>query len=69
MPGKRPWYGIPDWLITLSHVSPTSYGASAIRQVVLGPVTGRLWLDVGVLALVTAMSLWLVGHKLPWHQK
>jgi len=60
---------LPDWMIAVSHVSPTSYAASAIRQVLIGPVTGQVWLDMAALALVTAVTLWGVGHKLPWHQK
>lgn len=60
---------LPDWVLAVSHASPTTYAASAIRQVLLGPVTPRLWLDAAVLAGVTAVSLWWVGHRLPWHQK
>jgi hypothetical protein len=43
------------WLLILDRTT-----ASALL------VTGRLWLDVGVLLGVTVASLWLVGHKLPW---
>lgn len=60
---------LPGWVIDLSHASPTTYAASAIRQVLLGPVTSRLWLDVAVLAAVTAVSLWWAGHRLPWRQE
>ncbi|GAA3865630.1 hypothetical protein GCM10022243_34690 [Saccharothrix violaceirubra] len=60
---------LPDWSLALGHVSPTTYASSAVRQVVVGPVTGRLWLDLGVLVLVTAVTLWGVGHRMPWHQR
>lgn len=60
---------LPDWVLAISHASPTTYAASAIRQVLLGPVTPRLWLDAAVLAGVTVLTLWWVGHRLPWRQK
>ncbi|WP_176955624.1 ABC transporter permease [Sinosporangium album] len=60
---------LPDWLMAVSHVSPTNYAASAIQQVLVGPVTGRLWVDVGVLAALTAVVLWVVGRKVPWHAR
>ncbi|AHH18293.1 putative ABC-2 type transporter, membrane protein [Nocardia nova SH22a] len=60
---------LPDWIMTISFVSPTTYGASAIRQVLVGPVTDKLWIDAGVLVLVSFLTLWLAGHKLPWRER
>ncbi|MFI5781196.1 ABC transporter permease [Nocardia sp. NPDC051570] len=60
---------LPDWVIGLSYLSPTSYASSAIRQVLVGPVTDKLWIDAGVLLLVSFLSLWLAGHRLPWRER
>ncbi|GAA3126920.1 ABC transporter permease [Streptosporangium carneum] len=60
---------LPDWLLAVSRVSPSSYAASAIRQVGFGPVTGQLWVDVGVLATLTLVVLWTVGRKIQWHER
>ncbi|MEU4540799.1 ABC transporter permease [Streptosporangium sp. NPDC023825] len=60
---------LPGWLLSMSHISPTSYAASAIRQVGSGPVTGQLWIDMGVLAGLTLLTLWFVGRKIRWQER
>lgn len=60
---------IPDWLLATSHVSPASYAASAIRQVVFGPVTGRLWIDIGALVALSCATLWLAGRRVRWRER
>ncbi|MEU4802865.1 ABC transporter permease [Actinosynnema sp. NPDC023587] len=57
---------LPEWLLRLSDFSPSSYAADAVRQVLIGPVTGRLWLDAGVLAALAALALWFTGFKMQW---
>ncbi|MET9600354.1 hypothetical protein [Streptomyces sp. NPDC006459] len=52
--------------MTISHVSPTTYAASALRQVLVGPVTGRLWIDLLVLAVLSAVTLWFAGSRMQW---
>ncbi len=60
---------LPAVLIFLGRFSPATYAASAMRQALLGPLTGRIWLDLGVLALFSAGVLWLVTKKLDWRQE
>lgn len=56
-------------LIWLGRFSPATYAASALRQALLGPLTGRFWLDLGMLALISAVIFWVVGTKLDWRQE
>nr|BBG91914.1 ABC transporter permease subunit [Streptomyces sp.] len=60
---------LPDWLIAVSHFSPTKYAASAMRQVLVGPVTGQVWVDIAVLAVVTVVTLWFAGSRMQWKAK
>ena len=60
---------LPRVLLILGHLSPATYAASAFRQALLGPVTGRIVLDMAVLAGMSAILLWLVGHKMDWQQQ
>jgi ABC-2 type transport system permease protein len=57
---------LPGWLLAISHVSPTTYAASAIRQVLVGPVTERIWLDLLVLVALTGFTLWFSGSRVQW---
>jgi ABC-2 type transport system permease protein len=58
---------LPDIMNTLSLLSPATYAASALRQVVLGlPDRLPLWLDMLVLMLVTVGLLWLVNRRIDW---
>ncbi len=59
---------LPGFLRVLGQVVPSTYAASAFRQTLIGPVTGRLAVDMGVLLTVTVGSLWLVGRKMAWRQ-
>lgn len=60
---------LPDWLVTLGYASPATYAASALRQVLLGPVTGRLAVDVAALVSVIGLSFWLVNRKMDWRAR
>lgn len=57
---------LPGFLRTTAHFIPTTYVASALRAVLSGQVGPRTWLDLGVLAAVTLVSMWLVARKLDW---
>ena len=58
----------PVW-VSLGYLSPATYAASALRQAVLGPVTGRIGLDFAILAAVSALIFGMVLRKLDWRQK
>jgi len=59
---------LPDVMLFLGRFSPATYAASALRQALLGPLTGQIFLDLVVLAGVTVVVLWLVGRKMDWRQ-
>jgi ABC-2 type transport system permease protein len=57
---------LPAFLLHLDWLSPASYAASALRQTLIGPLSYRLLLDLGLLAGMTSMILWLVSKKIDW---
>ncbi|MCY3990958.1 MAG: ABC transporter permease [Caldilineaceae bacterium] len=59
---------LPDWLIWPGFLSPATYAASALRQVLLGPLTTRLLLDSAVLAVCILVSFWMVDRKMDWRE-
>jgi ABC-2 type transport system permease protein len=59
---------LPAILLFLGHFSPTTYAASALRQVLIGPVTGELAIDIAILAGVTIVIFWLVGRNMNWRR-
>ncbi|MEZ4615133.1 MAG: ABC transporter permease [Caldilineaceae bacterium] len=59
---------LPDLLIWLGYFSPATYAASALRQVVIGPVTGWLLVDGCALAGMSSCLLWWVEQKMKWHE-
>ncbi len=59
---------LPDIMLTLGYLSPATYAASALRQTLLGPVTGRIVPDLIVLMGMIALVFWLVGKKMDWRQ-
>jgi len=59
---------LPAALVTLGRLSPATYAASALRQTLVGPVTGRIVLDLGVLLVVTGVLLALVSRRMDWRQ-
>jgi ABC-2 type transport system permease protein len=60
---------LPEVVLFLGRFSPATYAASAMRQVLLGPLTGQIALDLAALAGFTLVSLWLVGRKMDWRQR
>ena len=57
---------LPVWMLSLGWLSPATYAASALRQVLIGPVTERLAVDLVVLAGFSLLAFWLVSRKLDW---
>ncbi len=57
---------LPAILVFLGRFSPATYAASAFRQVLLGPITGQLAIDLAVLTLFTIGILWMVERKMDW---
>jgi ABC-2 type transport system permease protein len=55
---------LPGIMVFLGYFSPATYAASALRQVMVGPVTARLALDMLVLCGVTALSMAWVGWRM-----
>lgn len=55
-------------MLALGRLSPATYAASALRQALLGPLTGQIVVDLVVLAGVTVVVFWLVGRKMDWRQ-
>jgi ABC-2 type transport system permease protein len=59
---------LPGVVLFLGRFSPATYAASAVRQVLLGPLTGQIVLDLGALVGFTFVTFWLVGRKMDWRQ-
>lgn len=60
---------MPNTLLALGYLSPATYAASALRQTLLGPVTGRLALDLIVLTAFTALLFGLTVRRIDWRQR
>jgi len=60
---------LPAVLITLGHISPSTYAASALRQTLLGPCTGELIVDVCWLLVFSVLTLALAANKMDWRHK
>ncbi|MCA9887597.1 MAG: ABC transporter permease [Anaerolineae bacterium] len=57
----------PEIISTLSLLSPATYAASALRQVVLGmPDRIPLTVDIAVLAGIAVVLLWVVNSRIEW---
>lgn len=59
---------LPTLLVRFGYLSPATYAASALRQVVLGPLTERIVLDIAVLTLLSAGLLWWIEQKMNWRE-
>jgi ABC-2 type transport system permease protein len=57
---------LPAILLILGHLNPATYAASAFRQVLIGPITGELALDLGALTVFTIILFWLVERRMDW---
>lgn len=59
---------LPGWMVALGRASPATWAASALRQTLVGPVTGRLAWDVLALAALTALLLGVASRRMDWRQ-
>ena len=59
---------LPAFMNILGYFSPATYAASALRQTLLGPLSARLLVDLGVLLVVAVLVLWLVGRTIHWRR-
>ena len=59
---------LPAIMLLLGRLSPATYAASALRQTLLGPLTGQIVPDLAVLVGFTLVTFWLVGRKMDWRQ-
>jgi ABC-2 type transport system permease protein len=66
-PVIMPLERLPEFMKTISLLSPATYAASALRQVLLGqPDRIPLLVDIAVLSGFTVAFLWLVTKRLDW---
>lgn len=59
---------LPSILIILGRLSPATYASSALRQVLLGPVTGELLIDLAMLTGLSVLVFWIVERKMKWRR-
>lgn len=60
---------LPALMVMLGRLSPATYAASALRQTLLGPVTGQIIIDLISLVGLTIGLFWLVGRTMDWRQR
>ncbi|MCA9940303.1 MAG: ABC transporter permease [Anaerolineales bacterium] len=61
--------GLPPLLVILGRFSPATYASSALRQVLLGPLTPRLWVDVAALLGFSLITFVMVNRQLAWRRE
>ena len=57
-----PLAGLPTGLMVATRVNPLTYGIDALRDLLINQGHLGLWLDVGVLAVITSFFVWLGGY-------
>jgi ABC-2 type transport system permease protein len=57
---------LPQAMLVLGHLVPTTYAASALRQTLVGPLTEQIIVDLVVLGGITVAFLGLVGRNISW---
>jgi ABC-2 type transport system permease protein len=60
---------LPDIMLFFGRLSPATYAASALRQTLLGPMTGQVAVDIVALLGFSLLTFWLVGFKLDWRSR
>lgn len=60
---------LPDMMLLLGRLSPATYAALAVRQTLIGPLTGQIMIDLLVLMGLSVGIFWLVGRKMDWRQR
>lgn len=64
-----PSESLPFFMRVAGWFNPATYGASALRHVLLGPIDTRLWVDIGLLTGLAVISLYLVDRKMAWRHQ
>jgi len=59
---------LPQALLWLGWINPATYAASALRQTIVGPITGRLTWDLIALLGSTLLIFVVVTRTLDWRQ-
>jgi ABC-2 type transport system permease protein len=59
---------LPQAFVLLGTLSPATYAASALRQALVGPLSGRITIDLAVLAALAVAVFCLVGRTMKWRQ-
>jgi ABC-2 type transport system permease protein len=59
---------LPRTLRVLGRLSPATYAASALRQVLLGPVTIQILIDLAVLTAMAVLLFGVVIKTMDWRQ-
>jgi ABC-2 type transport system permease protein len=59
---------LPEVVIVLGRLNPATYAVSALKQVLVGPVSGQLAWDVAFLLVFTLGSLWLASRLMDWRE-
>ena len=57
---------LPGVLVAIGRLSPATYAASALRQSLLGPVTGQIIIDFAALGMAAVLVFWLVARLMDW---
>ncbi len=60
---------LPPLMLAAPRLSPATYAASAMRQVLLGPVTGQMAVDLAALAGFSVVTFALAGCKMDWRER
>jgi ABC-2 type transport system permease protein len=59
---------LPASMVWLGKLSPATYAASALRQVLLGPITGQLPIDLLALIGFSVIAFIWAGRAMQWRQ-
>jgi ABC-2 type transport system permease protein len=57
-----PLTGLPTGLMVATRINPLTYGIDALRALLINQGHLGLWLDVGVLVVITGFFVWLGGY-------
>lgn len=58
---------LPRWLVEVGVLSPATYASSALRQVMLGPLT-TIVTDLTILIVFGAVTFWLAAQTIGWRE-
>ncbi|GCE45571.1 ABC-2 type transport system permease protein [Thermosporothrix hazakensis] len=60
---------LPSLFNLLGRLSPATYASSALRQVLLGPITGQLAIDIGVLIGFSLILTLIASRLIAWKEQ